>query len=214
MLAGAAYGVAVAAVRKARGSVSVPGRGIRVRIRRAWLRARFVARAAPRAAPRFEDDEENPLPSRTRNHPFSVYRTAEVRWMLENERRRRAMDCGTPGELEGLERELAHRDEQLEQWRGMTDAELEELGGLLDDRVRLLAYDHRSHRLAGRIDAGDDFDRAIDEDSEFERAIDETLCELYRRRAEFLRRAQSKKRARKRAQGSGPAGQLPTEPSS
>ncbi len=86
----------------------------------------------------------------------------------------------------------------------MTDAELEELREFLHERVFLLKFDSGWHWQAERFEEYEDFDRAIDE----------KLGELYRLQAEFLRRARAKKRARKRAQGSGPAGQLPTEPSS
>ncbi len=177
--------------------VSQPGTGLRSRIRRMWLRARFVARAAPR----FEEDERDPLVSRARNYPHCNLRTDELRWSIEAERERRAPD---KGRLEGLERELAYRKRRLAEWRQMTDAELEELREFLHERVFLLRFDSRWHWRAERFEECDDFDRAIDE----------KVGELYRLQAEFLRRAGAKKRARKRAQGSGPAGQPPTEPSS
>ena len=175
------------------------GSGLRGRLRRAWLRARFVARAAPR----FEEDERDPLISRARNYPFCNLRTDEVRWMIEDERKDRATDNGTPGELEGLERELAYRERRLEEWRRMTDAELEELRTFLRERVALLSFDHGFHIRARRAEEYDDFDRAIDE----------KLGELDRLRAEFMRRSRAKKRARKRAQGGGDVGRLPTDPS-
>lgn len=180
--------------------VSVLGPGLRSRCRRMWLRARFVARAAPR----FEEDEKDPLVSRARNYPFCNVPTGDLPWRIEVERKYRARDDGRPGELEGLERELAYRKRRLAEWRRMTDAELEELRQFLSERVFLLRFDSGWHLRAGRLE----------EYYDFERAIDENLGELGRLWAEFMHRARAKKRAgKKRASGSGLAGRPPNDPS-
>ncbi len=72
---------------------SQPGTGLRNRLWRMWLRARFVARAAPR----FEEDERDPLVSRARNYPYCNILTGDLPWRIEAARKDLAADDARPG---------------------------------------------------------------------------------------------------------------------